>query len=142
MDHERSVSIVGYDQSKGTLANNMKTVSGALAYDNPILGTTVIIVVHQAIHVPTMDCNLICPMQVRMHDVKLDDKPKFLTEDPTDESHAISCEDNMGTLVNITLSLKGVTSYFPTRKPTKHEFENCPRIELTYLTPEGRGHHG
>ena len=100
IDHERSVSIVGYDQSKGTLANNMKTVSGALAYDNPILGTTVIIVVHQAIHVPTMDCNLICPMQVRMHDVKLDDKPKFLTEDPTDESHAISCDDNMGTLVD------------------------------------------
>ena len=44
-------------------------------------------------------------MQVRMSDVKLDDMPKFLTEDPTDESHAISCEDNMGTLINITLAL-------------------------------------
>ena len=54
-----------------------------------------------------MDCNVICPMQVRMNDVRLDDNPKFLTEDPTDESHAISHEDNMGTLVNITLSLKG-----------------------------------
>ena len=75
-------------------------------------------------------------MQVRMNDVKLDDKPKFLTEDPTNESHAISCEDNTETLINITLALKGATSYFPTRKPTKHEFENCPRIELTYLTPE------
>ena len=118
----------------------MKTVSGALAYDNPMSGTTVIIVVHQAIHVPTMDCDLSCPMQVRMNDVKLDDKPKFPKEDPTDESHAISCEDNMGTLVNTTLSLKGVTSYFLARKPTKHEFENCPRIELTYLTPEWDRH--
>ena len=27
MDHERSVNIVGYDKSKGTLARNMKTVS-------------------------------------------------------------------------------------------------------------------
>ena len=88
----------------------MKTVSGALAYDNPTSGKTVIIVVHEAIHVPAMDCNLICPMQVRMNDVKLDDKPKFLTEDPTNESHVISCEDNMGTLINITLELKGVTS--------------------------------
>ena len=79
MDHERSVNIAGYGKSKGTLANNMKTVSGALAYDNPTSGTTVIIVVHQAIHVPTMDCSLICQMQVRMNDVKLDDKPKFLT---------------------------------------------------------------
>ena len=107
MDHERSVDIVGYDKSKRTLTSNMKTVSGTLAYDNPTSGTTVIIVLHQAIHVPTMDSNLICPLQVRMNDVKLDDKSKFLTEDPTDESHAISYEDNMGTLVNITLSLKG-----------------------------------
>ena len=118
----------------------MKTVSGALAYDNQTSGKTVIIAVHQAIHVPTIDCNLICPMQVRMNNVQLDDNPKFLTEDPIHESHAISCEDIMGALVNITLSLKGVTSYFPTRKPTKHEFENCPRIELTYLTPEWDPH--
>ena len=68
----------------------MKTVSGAHVYDNPSSGTTVIIVLHQAIHVPAMDCNLIC--QLRINDVKLDDKPKFLTEDPTDESHAISCD--------------------------------------------------
>ena len=90
MDHGKAVNIVAYDMSKGTLVNNMKTVSGALAYDNPTSGTTVIIVVHQVIHVPTMDCILICPMQVRMNDVKLDDKPKFLTEEPTDKSHAIS----------------------------------------------------
>ena len=69
MDHAKSVNIVGYDKSKGTLASNMKTVSGALAYDNPTSGKTVIIVAHEAIHVPTMECNLICPMQVRMNDV-------------------------------------------------------------------------
>ena len=94
----------------------------------------------QAIHVPTMDCNLIWPMQVRVNDVKLDDMPKFLTEDPTDESHGISCEDNTGSLINIFLSLEGVTSYFSTRKLTKHEFENCPRLELTYMTPEWDPH--
>ena len=86
MDHGKADIIVGYDKHTETLANNMKTVSGALAYDNPTSCKTVIIVIHQVIHVPTMDCNLICPMQVRMNDVKLDDKPKFLIEDPTDES--------------------------------------------------------
>ena len=79
MDHGKSVNIVGYEKSKGTLASNMKTVSGVLAYDSSRTGRTVIIVIHQAIHVPTIDCNMICPMQVRMNDVKLDDKPKFLT---------------------------------------------------------------
>ena len=103
MDDGKAVNIVGYDKSKGTFAINLKTVSGALAYDNPTSGKTVIIVIHQAIYVPTMDYNLICQMQVRMNDVKLDDKPKFLTEDPTNESHAISCEDNAGALINITI---------------------------------------
>ena len=71
-----------------------------------------------------------------MNDVKLNDRPQVLTEDPTDESHAISCDDSTGPLVNITMSLKGVTSYFPAMKPTKHLFNNYPRIELTYVTPE------
>ena len=118
----------------------MKTVSEALAYDNPTSGKTGIIVINQAVYVPTMDHNLISPIQVRMNDVKLDDKPRFLTEDATNESHAISCEDNTGTLINITLELKRVTSYFPTRKPTMNEFDNCPRIELTYLASEWDPH--
>ena len=50
--------------------------------------------------------------------------------------------NHMPSHVRITqdLELKGVTSYFPTRKPTKHEFDPCPRIELTYLTPEWYPH--
>ena len=60
------------------------------------------------------------PMQVRMNDVKLDDKPKFLTEDPTDESHAISCEDNMETLINITLELKGGNIIFPHKEEEQY----------------------
>ena len=31
--------------------------------------------------------------------------------------------------------MKGVTSYFPTRKPTKEEFNSCPRFDLTYEAP-------
>ena len=77
-----------------------------------------------------MGFNLIYPMQVMMNDVKLDDKPKFLAEDPTDESHAISSEDNMGTLANIILSMKGVTSYFPTREPTNMSLRTAQGLNL------------
>ena len=110
MDHGKAVNIVGYSKSKVTLANNMSTVSGGHAYVNPTSGATVIIVVHQAIHVPAMDCNMICPIQVRMNDVKHDDQPKLLTEDTTNEPPALSCDHNMGTLSNITLALELVTS--------------------------------
>ena len=32
--------------------------------------------------------------------------------------------------------MKGVASYFPRRKPTRHDFDTFPRIELPYLPPE------
>ena len=63
-----------------------------------------------------------------MNDVKLDDKPRFFIVDPTNELHAISREDNTGIRYNIILPHK------------KDEFENSPRIELTYLTPEWDPH--
>ena len=126
LDHDRAVDIIGYDRSKGTSAKNMKTVSSALAYDDQATGKTTILVVHQAIHIPTMGSNLLCPMQAQMNDIKVDETPKFLTENPTDIMHAISGKDADGIQVTIPLSLKGVTSYFPIRKPTKEEFNSCP----------------
>ena len=114
---------------------NMKTVSGALAYDDQVTRKIIILVVHQAIHIPTMESNLLCPMQVQMNDVKVDKTPKFLTENPTDIMHAISGKDGDGIQVTIPLSLRGVTSYFPTRKPTEEEFNSCPRFDLSYEAP-------
>ena len=63
LDLDRAVDIIGYDRSKGTTVKNMKTISGALAYDDQVTGKTTILVVHQAIHVPTMESSLLCPMQ-------------------------------------------------------------------------------
>ena len=37
--------------------------------------------------------------------------------------------------VTIPLSLRGVTSYFPTRKPTEEVFNSCPLLDLTYEAP-------
>ena len=56
---------------------NMKTVSSALAYDDQATGKMTILVVHQAIHMPTMESNLLCPMQVQIHGIKVDETPNF-----------------------------------------------------------------
>ena len=135
LDHDQAVDIIGYDRSKGTTVKNMKTISGPLAYDNQATGKMTILAVHQAIHIPTMESNLLCPMQVRMNDVKVDETPKFLTKNPTDIMHAISSKDGDGIKVTIPLSLRGVTSYFPTRKPTEGELNSCPQFDLTYEAP-------
>ncbi len=61
-DYDRPVNVTGYDQSEGTIASNMRMVSAALAYDDPVVGSTRIIVINQAIEIPHLDvhCCVLC----------------------------------------------------------------------------------
>ena len=140
MDHERPVNVVGYDKSHGTQHRNLPTVSGALAYDDPSSAVAIMLIVHQAISVTTMSNNLLCPMQKRMNDVELNDTPKFLTKNLTSKTHAISGLDQDSHEHIIPFTLCGVTSYIPTCKPLREEFDTCPRIELTCELPEWDPH--
>jgi hypothetical protein len=76
-------------------------------------------------------------MQMRLHDVIVNETPKFQYLNPTNLSHSISviC-DNVDELLVIPLELHGVVSCFPTFKPTQLEFETCDRYELTYKSSE------
>ena len=65
-------------------------VSAALAYDSPVNGEVIILVVHQAIHIPHLHHNLLSPMQLRLHDVIVNDTPRFLTSAPTDLTHTLA----------------------------------------------------
>ena len=135
-DYDRPINIVGYDPD-GPVRKSLKTVSAALAYTLPETGETVILVIHQAVHHPTLDHHLLSPMQMRLNDVIVNDCPKFLTENPSATDHAIVVTgDTSDDKLVIPLSLKGVTSVFPTRKPSIQEFEACPHYDLTFDSPE------
>ena len=88
--------------------------------------------------------NLLCPMQIRMNDIKVFDCPKFLIDKPDCYEHTISIPSAHGEDYIIPLSLHGVTSYFPTRKPTQSEYSEAEQsgsiIELTYDSPEWDPH--
>jgi hypothetical protein len=86
LDYDRPVIVEGYDPSLGT--KTYATVSGALAYDDPVTGEVYHLVINQAIHIPHLDHHLLCPMQCQVNDVVVDNMPKFLTSDPTDHTHA------------------------------------------------------
>lgn len=119
-DHQ--VNLTGYNPSCGT-TKNQYIVSVALAYDDhPATGEVIILVLHQVIDIPALMHNLICPMQMRMNDVSLDEHPKFLTDNPLDTTYAMAVPSKDGAYL-IPLSLHGMTSYFPTRKPTIEELE-------------------
>jgi len=139
-DFERPVQVHGYD-GRVSEDKHCKIVSAAVAYDHPATGETFMLLLHQAILIPHMKVNLLSPMQVRANDIAVNDEPKSMVLNPSDDHHAIVVppqEPNLDGL-RIPLSIRGVISYVTTRKPTIKEYEQCPedhRIELTYESPE------
>ncbi len=61
LDYDRPVIVKGYDPSLGT--KTYATISGALAYDDPVTGEVYHLVINQAIHISPLDHHLLCPMQ-------------------------------------------------------------------------------
>jgi len=133
-DFDRNVNVFGYDEQPGATPI-CRTVTGVVAYDHPETGETFMLILHQAILVPKMRVNLLSPMQLRDNGIRVNDEPKHMVPNPTDEVHAITISlGNADEKLIIPLAYRGVTSYFPTRRPTAEEYENSDlshRFELT-----------
>ena len=120
---------------------NLRTVS-ALAYDDALTGESVILVVHQAIHIPDLSNNLLLTMQLRLNDVMVNDAPRFLTDKPTQLTYTLVIPtDNFDNPYVIPMSLHGVASSFPTRKPTVEEYKSLPHLVLTSVEPANNPHN-
>lgn len=136
-DYERPVRVTGYDDDKST-SKRCRTVSAAVAYDDPTSGEAWILKIHQAISVDGMDTNLLCPAQMRECNIRVNDEPRSLVPTPTDLTHAIHVfeDDGKTTKLNIPLSLHGIMSFFPGRKPTVEEYRRVPAERHIDLTDE------
>jgi hypothetical protein len=77
---DKKVNASGFDPSQGKV-KDLDLVSAALAYDCPTTGETIMLLVHQAVHVPSMNIDLLCPLQMRMNDVELQECPKSMDND-------------------------------------------------------------
>jgi len=143
--HNRQVNVHAYDPTMGS-QQNMSIVNAAVAYDCPHTGEVIILKINQAIQINTMSNNLLCIMQLRTNDVKVFDCPKYLTESPTVMTHSVIVPPNEGDNCNLSipLSLKGVTSFFHTRKPSLIEYEMAEAkgrsYDLTYDSPDWDPH--
>ena len=133
-----AVSVPGFDSSLGTMENR-RTVRAAAACNDPDTGEAIMFKIHQAIEIPTMDHNLSCPMQIRHNDVIVDECPKHLAMDPTNNHHALTTPNGDENCI-IPLGLRGVASHFPTRKPAQEECENNMSNDLTSHQPEWDPH--
>jgi hypothetical protein len=76
-------------------------------------------------------------MQCRVNDVTVNNLPKFLATDPTDQMLALTLTypDNPLQPVILPLTLRGVTSVLNVRSMTIHEFNSHDHLRL-HLTSE------
>ena len=80
-------------------------------------------------------------MQMRDNGVEVNDTPKHLAVEPTNRHHsmyvpATATENEEHKELLIPLRFKGVTHYFPARKPTVQEFESTDPAFIVTLTAE------
>ncbi|MEM7463144.1 MAG: hypothetical protein AAF362_10750 [Pseudomonadota bacterium] len=105
-------------------------VDAALAYECPFTSKTYILVLRNALHVPSMKNNLIPPFMMREAGITVSEVPKIHVDDPSVNDHAIVFEE---TGFRIPLQLWGIFSYFPTSKPKASELTDPSDVYL--LTP-------
>ena len=102
-------------------------VDAMVKYDNPYNGKTYILVLRNALYVPSMENNLIPPFMLREMGVVVNDVPKIHKEDPTVDDHAITVVEMR---FRIPLSLWGIFSYFLASKPTPDDLLNPNEVYI------------
>ena len=102
-------------------------VDATVKYDNPYNGKTYILVLRNALYVPSMDHNLIPPFMLREMGLIVNDVPKIHKENPTVDDHAITFAE---TGFRIPLSLWGIFSCFPTSKPMHDDLLNPNKVYI------------
>jgi len=113
------------------IAESVPIVHAAIAYDCPYTFKTFILLVRNALYMPSMSCNLIPPFIMRERGVIVNDTPKIHCSEPNEDDHCIRFGDAD---LRIPLQLHGVFSYFHTRLPNSEELFSCDKI---FLTPDG-----
>jgi hypothetical protein len=94
------------------------------------------LVIRNALHVKSMDNNLIPLFMMREAGITVCDTPKIQLSEPTEQDHSIYFPE---TRFRIPMSLWGVFSYFPTSAPTALEMMETEEVYL--LTPSRSDPH-
>ncbi len=99
----------------------VEIVDAMMAYNDLIFHTTYLLVMRNALPIPSMRHNLIPPFLIRKAGVALDEMPKFQLDMPTIDNHAI-VDNVLG--MRIHLKLNGIFSYFTTRNLLQEDMDH------------------
>ena len=110
-------------------------VDAVIAYYCPHSGDTYLLVVRNALCVPSMDNNLVPPFILREDGLILNYNPKIHCEDPSVEYHSL-LDQETGLRIHFTLS--GTFLVFETRSITNEEIEIVENYPTLFLTPDSK----
>jgi hypothetical protein len=111
-------------------------VDAAVQHDCPYDGQMHILVLRNALHVPSMKNNLVPPFVMREAGMRANDTPKMQTIEPTEEDHSTHLPD---TDFRIPLSLWGMFLHSVASTPTAEQMMEAEDVCL--LTPSRMNPH-
>ena len=102
-------------------------VDAVLQYDDPYNGVTYMLIIRNALHVPSMNNHLIPPFLMREAGIIVHDTPKIHLDDPTVSDYSM-CFDNSN--FRIPLSFSGIFTYLPITKPSPTTLNECEEVYM------------
>ena len=132
----RSCNVKPFSSELG-IAENVPIIDGAIVYEDPYTGQAFILLIRNALYIPTMEINLIPPFILRAGGVIVNDIPKIHCDNPLTTDHCISFRSHE---LVIPLQLQGTFSFFHHRTPTNEELHGCDKIFITPDSPSWNPH--
>ena len=140
-DSGQTANVTGFTKDLGRCMS-IPIVRAAVAYSDEYTNMTSIIIINNALHIKSMEHNLIPPFMMRLAGVTVNECPKFMCENPTVEDHTIYFPGTKWdqASLRIPLQIHGTISYFPSRIPHRQELEDCQSYDLTPNMPDWDPH--
>ena len=130
---DMTVNVTPFSDDFGMMPE-VPVVHAAVAYDCPVTGLTSILIINNALYIAEMEHNLLPPIMMRLNGIMVDECPKFLSPNPTVDSHSIFFPTEK---VRFPLELNGTTSFIPTRRPKGlQEVNQYNNLTLTSEHPD------
>ena len=102
-------------------------VDAMIKYNNPYNGKSCILVLRNALYVPSMNNNLIPPFMLREMGVAVNDVPKIHKEDPTVDDHAPPSDGHIAASIGSTNTLQSqyISDSEPEAEEQDHDDSTC-----------------
>ena len=125
--YDRKVKVNGFTPALGLKMVDM--VDAEIAYECEFTGKVLIMIIRNRLYLKKMKHNIVSPFIMRITELEINKRPKFMIRHPTNKHHSIYFADIN---IRLPLAIKSIVSFLATRKPTHKEYLGIEiRLELT-----------